>query len=141
VAYAEQQHAGQVDKSGHPYIEHVLRVAARVEGETARIVAVLHDVLEDTDATEEALRALGAGDEVIKALLLLRHDPAVPYPAYIAALAAYPLARIVKLADNADNADPARLAQLPEETRNRLKRKYRQALAILHAQALGNGRT
>lgn len=137
MAYAEQKHAGQVDKAGRPYLEHVLHVAARVEGDTAKIVAMLHDVLEDTDATVDELRALGADDEVIEALSLLRHKHGIPYVEYITALARHPLARVVKLADIADNSDEARLALLPERTRDRLVCKYQQALQILQANAEG----
>lgn len=135
AAFAERKHAGQLDKNGRPYIEHVLRVAARMEGDTEKIVALLHDVLEDTDATIDELCELGADDEVIEAVSLLRHTHGTSYPEYIMALAQHPLARAVKLADIADNSDEARLSSLSTETHDRLVRKYQQALEILRATA------
>lgn len=132
LSYAELKHAGQVDKNGCPYIEHPIRVASYVDGETAKIVAVLHDVLEDTDATIDELRASGADDTIIEALSLLCHSDDQPYLQYIKAISMNPLAKSVKLADLADNTDEYRLMLLPEETRDRLVRKYRQAFELLN---------
>jgi hypothetical protein len=58
IALAACAHAGQVDKAGQPYILHPLRVMLRLSGADERIVAVLHDVVEDTPRTIERLRAL-----------------------------------------------------------------------------------
>src|SRR5205807_5925884 len=84
IALAAQAHAGQRDKQGLPYILHPLRVMMRVEGDLARIVAVLHDTLEDTDVTAADLRREGFGDDVIEPLELVTHDKHEPYADYVA---------------------------------------------------------
>ena len=69
-AIAEKAHADQVDKAGEPYIGHPAHVAASVEGDKAKAVAWLHDVVEDTSTTFDDLRAAGVDDEVLAALEL-----------------------------------------------------------------------
>lgn len=125
-------HAGQRDKAGRPYIEHVTRVAAAVADDAeAMVVALLHDVEEDAPACIPELRAFPA--RIRAAVKLLTRRPDVPPAAYYAAIAANPLALRVKLADIADNADEARLAQLDPTTAQRLREKYSQALQALGA--------
>ena len=129
-AIAERAHAGQVDKAGKPYIGHPAHVAISVEGDKAKAVAWLHDVVEDTPMTFDDLRAAGIDDEVLAALELLTHDKTVPYMEYVAAIRENDLARTVKLADLAHNSD---LSRLPEVTDADLQRveKYRQAMGLL----------
>ena len=129
-AIAERAHAGQVDKAGKPYIGHPAHVAVSVEGDKAKAVAWLHDVVEDTPMTLDDLRAAGIDDEVLAALELLTHDKTVPYMEYVAAIRENDLARTVKLADLAHNSD---LSRLPEVTDADLQRveKYRQAMWLL----------
>lgn len=130
---AEKAHAGQVDKSGHPYIEHVARVADRVEGGVEKAVAWLHDVLEDTLLEAPDLRYKGMPEEVVQAVLAITHRPHEPRVDYYVRVKADPYALAVKLADVADNSDPARLAQLDDATRERLTAKYAKARAALLA--------
>ena len=59
IAIAEKQHTGQVDKAGRPYIDHPLRVMQAMSNDAERIVAILHDVIEDTDCTLDQLAAEG----------------------------------------------------------------------------------
>ena len=73
IALAVAGHAGQVDKADQPYILHPLRIMMRMGDETARIVAVLHDLVEDTDATFDDLRKAGFSDRVLDALDHLTH--------------------------------------------------------------------
>lgn len=129
-AIAEKAHADQVDKAGEPYIGHPAHVAASVEGDKAKAVAWLHDVVEDTSTTFDDLRAAGVDDEVLVALELLTHDKSAPYMEYVAAIKKNDLARTVKLADLAHNSD---LSRLPEVTEADLRRveKYRQAIEVL----------
>ena len=129
-AIAERAHAGQVDKAGKPYIGHPAHVAVSVEGDKAKAVAWLHDVVEDTPMTFDDLRAAGIDDEVLAALELLTHDKTVPYMEYVAAIRENDLARTVQLADLAHNSD---LSRLPEVTDADLQRveKYRQAMGLL----------
>lgn len=129
---ATEAHAGQTDKLGVEYIEHPRRVAARLDEFREQAVAWLHDVVEDTDVTEDDLRTAGLDEEIVEAVLLLTRTEGDDH--YYARIAASPLARSVKLADIADNADPERVAQLDEDTRTRLAAKYRHARRALGAE-------
>lgn len=130
---AARAHAGQVDKTGRPYVEHVyaVRDLLAAHGEHARMAGVLHDVLEDTDLTADDLRARGCPEEVVRAVLAVSRRPDETYDELIARAAADPLGRLVKLADNAHNSDEARLAALPAEQAERLRAKYARARAVL----------
>lgn len=122
-------HAGQVDKAGRPYHFHPEYVSDHVNGETEKVVALLHDVLEDTKFPISVLGEL-FGQEVIEALLLLRHDTDVDYMEYVKHINRNHLARTVKIADLKHNMQLDRLSSIDE---NDLKRvaKYKQALSIL----------
>ena len=124
-------HHGQVDKSGLPYVHHPLHLAEQMDDEDCTVVALLHDVVEDTDYTIEDIRGMGFGDEVVEALKLLTHDKAVPYMDYIKKIASNPLATKVKLADLAHNSDTTRLVHEPTEKDIARCRKYRKAMELL----------
>lgn len=130
-ALAYRAHAGQVDKAGRPYIEHVARVAAAVADDPeAEAVAWLHDVLEDCPAYEDEFWHSFPGS-VTKAVDKLSRWPGLDSKHYYVRARNNPLALRVKLADIADNADESRLALLDEATANRLRRKYAKALEAL----------
>lgn len=128
-------HAGQVDKAGRPYVEHLERVAAMVKHAKslglAQAVAWLHDIVEDTAVGELDLMAAGMPAEVVEAVLAITHRPNEPRTEYYARVRENHLALAVKLADVADNADPKRLAMLDAATRGRLERKYARAFEEL----------
>lgn len=127
---ALEAHAGQVDKAGRPYIGHVGRVAAAVRGDDeAEAVAWLHDVIEDCPAFAGQVQAFPA--PLQDAVRLLSRTSAADADTYYARISADPLALKVKLADIADNADEARMASLDAATAERLRDKYRRALAAL----------
>ena len=128
-----EAHKGQVDKTGVPYVFHPFHVAEQMTDEATTIVALLHDVVEDTDYTLEDIAALGFGQEVVDAVALMTHEDDVPYLEYVARLKDNPLARAVKLADLAHNSDLSRLGEIDEETRCSLE-KYSQAKALLVAE-------
>ncbi len=128
---ARAAHEGQLDKSGVPYIGHPLRVMRAVTGEHEQMVAVLHDVLEDTPVTADDLRAAGCPEPVVVAVVAISKVPQESQEDYLARVAANPVARAVKHADIADNSSPARLSCLDEPTQARLKVKYANALAFL----------
>lgn len=131
---AMEAHAGQVDKAGQPYTGHVGRVAAAVRGDDeAEVVAWLHDVLEDCPAFAERVQAFP--DLLQHAVRLLSRTSATDAATYYMRIEADPLALKVKLADIADNADEMRLASLDAASAERLRDKYRQALAALGQQA------
>jgi hypothetical protein len=127
---ASRLHAAQVDKLGEPYIGHCERVAARLDDDDAKVVALLHDVLEDTGMPESELRAT-FGDRIVDAVVLLTRTEGIEPQAYYARIREAPLALSVKLADIHDNLDPARLSKLDAETASRLLRKYGASLLAL----------
>ena len=131
LAIAREAHAGAVDKAGRPYIEHIERVVARLGGEEERIVAALHDVVEDTDLGPEELRAAGLPERMLEAVLALTRRDGESYEDFVARAATDPLARAVKRADVLDNSDEKRLRELPRDQRDRLRSKYSGALAAL----------
>lgn len=131
ITLARQAHDGQVDKAGRPYIEHPLRVMNAVEGDELRMIAVLHDVLEDTPVTADDLLAAGCPRHVVTAVQALSRAPDEQLEHYLRRVAANPLALRVKRADIADNSDPDRLRLLDAPTRHRLDTKYRKALTLL----------
>lgn len=125
-----EAHKYQVDKSGLPYVHHPLHLAEQMTDETSTIVALLHDVIEDCPYTPEDLEELGFSGEVLEALQLLTHDPAVPYLDYVLKIRDHPIARQVKLADLYHNSDLSRLDQVDARALQRVE-KYRQAIALL----------
>ncbi|MDG6108652.1 bifunctional (p)ppGpp synthetase/guanosine-3',5'-bis(diphosphate) 3'-pyrophosphohydrolase [Dactylosporangium aurantiacum] len=117
IALACRAHHGQRYPSPErePYIQHPLRVMLAVRPFRAQMVAVLHDVLEETPVTTADLRAAGLPDVVVAAVEAITHRPENTYEEYIEQVAGNPLARQVKLADLADNlANNQRLARTPD---------------------------
>ena len=127
-----EAHKDQVDKSGMPYVFHPFHVAEQMTAEATTIVALLHDVVEDTDYTLEDIAAEGFGKEILEAVALMTHEDGVPYLDYVAKLKENPIARAVKLADLAHNSDLSRIGEIDEETKQRLE-KYKKARAILES--------
>ena len=130
---AYEAHAGQVDKSGVPYVFHPYHLAEQMEDEISVCVALLHDVLEDTAVTVEELKR-EFPPSVSEAVLLLTYDREMDYFDYIRCLAANPVARKVKLADLSHNSNQTRLAgcpQVSEEQKERWRIKYQRALELL----------
>lgn len=130
---ADGAHAGQVDKIGVPYIEHVRAVAAGLApfGDELVMAGLLHDILEDTDWTAEQLIGVGIPERVVQAVLGVTNHPAYSYEEKIRLITTSRDATLVKIADNAHNSRPDRSAQLPPEKRERLAAKYRKARAVL----------
>lgn len=134
IQFALDAHAGQTDKVGEPYILHPLRVLFAFPPYQVhqRMVAVMHDVLEDTKATAEDMINLGAPAEVVAACVLMNHGEGIPYPDYIKGLLSNDLARSVKKADIKDNMSMERMIRLDKGTTERLTKKYTQALALIN---------
>jgi (p)ppGpp synthase/HD superfamily hydrolase len=131
VRIAREAHAGQMDLSGRPYIDHPLRVMGRVHGEHAQMAAVLHDVVEDTDVTPDDLRAAGCPQPVVTAVIALSKVPGEKLEDYLRRVAVNPIAVTVKRADIGDNTDPVRVSALDPETADRLSAKYAKAIRLL----------
>lgn len=123
-------HKDQVDKSGMPYVYHPFHLAEQMDSEETVTVALLHDVVEDTDYTMEDMIAMGFPKSVTDALALMTHDRAVPYMDYVAKIKANPIATAVKLADLRHNSDTSRLETIDETVLRRVQ-KYRDAIALL----------
>lgn len=131
IAY--EAHQGQVDKSGQPYIFHPFHLAEQMKDEITTCVALLHDVLEDTDVSFETLNK-EFPKEVMDALVLLTHKEGTDYYDYVRAIKQNKNALTVKLADLAHNSDETRFSgceQLPEEKLAYWREKYSKAKAIL----------
>jgi len=130
IVIAVNAHRGQLDKQDLPYVLHPLRVMLKQKVPDARVAAVLHDVVEDTDVTLEELAEAGFSAKALEAIRLLTHIKSVPYLDYVKAVAANPIARQVKLADLEDNLDPSRILNKTAKDLARLE-KYREAKVIL----------
>lgn len=120
---AEKAHAGQVDKSGAPYINHPYAVMRMAEPGIDRVVAILHDVVEDSDTAIETIRNM-FGEKVAAAVDAITRRPDEEPTAYYARVRNNEVALRVKHLDLLHNSDPERLALLPPDTRVRLEKKY-----------------
>jgi (p)ppGpp synthase/HD superfamily hydrolase len=125
-----EAHAGQVDKAGAPYVLHPLRLMFRLQTTDERVVALLHDVVEDADVTLDFLRSEGFREEVVEAIAGLTRGPQETYENFIDRLSSNALARKVKIEDLKDNMDLTRLTRVNDSDLQRL-RKYHTALKQL----------
>ena len=105
-------------------------LAEQMTDENCVIVALLHDVMEDTDYTVDDLRAMGFSEDVLEALLLMTHKDDTPYRDYIKKLKDNPIAKTVKLADLRHNSDLSRLETVTEKDVQRVE-KYKKAVELL----------
>ena len=108
-------HKEQTDKSGLPYVFHPFHLAEQMETEETTIVALLHDVVEDTDYTLTDLAEMGFDKAIIDALTLLTHDDDTDYMDYVRAIKSNPIAKAVKLADLRHNSDLSRMDIVDEK--------------------------
>lgn len=121
--FATKAHKGQKDKGGMPYLVHPCYVADHVDGDVAKAVAYLHDVIEDTWATTGDLKNAGFSDEIIEAVKLLTRDKDMDYEKYIENLCKNPVAKTVKLADLEHNSQIDRIKN-PTEKDYKRQAKY-----------------
>ena len=134
IEIAARVHAGQVDKGGAPYILHPLRVMLRVAPGAQQIVAVLHDVVEDSEVTFEDLEREGFSAEVISGLRAVTKVEGESYEDFVARAALDPVGKAVKLADLMENSD---LSRIPEPSQKDMERveKYGRAIQYLMARS------
>lgn len=125
-----EAHKNQVDKSEMPYVYHPFHLAEQMETEETVIVALLHDVVEDTDYTLDDIREMGFPDSVVEALALMTHNKSVPYMDYVAKIKDNPIAKAVKLEDLKHNSDLSRLDIIDEKALKRVE-KYAAAMRTL----------
>ncbi|MNY89892.1 Guanosine-3',5'-bis(diphosphate) 3'-pyrophosphohydrolase [compost metagenome] len=109
IALAATQHAGQLDKGGQPYILHPLRLMLQFSNPTLQIIAMLHDILEDTSTTAEDLEALGFSAEIIQAIQALTKQTGESRLEAAKRTTLNPLATQVKYVDVLDNMNLTRI--------------------------------
>ena len=127
---AQKAHNGQTDKAGKPYILHPIRVAQRCNTDTERIVALLHDVIEDSEITPNNLYSAGFSKTIVDAVLSVTRREYESYFKFIERCSLNPIGRIVKIHDLEDNMDITRLDSLTESDLKRLN-KYLKAYKYL----------
>ena len=127
---AVEKHKNQTDKAGNPYILHPLHVMENVNSKEGKIIAILHDIIEDTDVTEDYLLKIGLSKRIVDAVVALTRSKDIDYQEYIKNLSSNPLAKEVKLADLEHNMDLKRLPTLEEKDLDR-NRKYQIAYHYL----------
>ena len=127
---AYRAHHGQVDKGGIPYIFHPYHLAEQMTDEYTTCVALLHDIVEDTEVTLNELSEIFP-KEVVEAVALMTHKEGEPYLEYVARVGTNPIAKAVKLADLRHNSDESRLENADEATLAYYRAKYEKAFEIL----------
>jgi (p)ppGpp synthase/HD superfamily hydrolase len=139
LMFVVHKHFGQKDKSGEPYLFHVLAVGLMGSNRLERVVGFLHDVIEDTDTTHEDL-VYFVGKEIADTVLALTHKKHEPYTEYLERIVAFGgVAPTVKLHDLLHNM--SRLDKLEGEVRARLTKKYNKALDFLFHHTGGSNET
>ncbi len=134
IEIAVKAHKGQKDKSGKPYIGHLLRVMHMGNTEDEKICSVLHDLVEDTNRTFEDLKNEGFSDTIIDALKCLTKIQNENYDQFINRVLKNKLAVKVKLNDLTDNMDVKRLKKLTEEDMRRINKyltAYRRLMSVI----------
>lgn len=132
IKLAYQAHDGQLDKAGMPYILHPIHLAEQMDDEISTCVAILHDVVEDTDVTFEDLEN-EFPESVLVPLRYLTHQKGVPYMEYVERILENDIALKVKLADIDHNMDQSRFCgmDVDEKTMEYFRNKYTKAKAVL----------
>lgn len=122
AAICIERHRGQTDKVGTAYILHPMRVAAKCSTDCERIVALLHDVVEDTDMTPDELLQCGFPQRIVDSIMAMSRNEGESYDAFIERCASDPIARRVKLFDLEDNMNVLRLNEMTSDMVNRYNR-------------------
>lgn len=127
ISLAKEHHEGVFDKGGQPYIEHPLRLMEKMDTEEEKMVAVMHDLVEDAEViTIDFLRNEGFSEMVLYSLDCVTNREGEDYDSFIERIAQNPLATKVKLADLEDNMDLSRIPNLSENDYKRIE-KYKRA--------------
>ena len=130
IKTATEAHKGQTDKGGNPYIAHPTAVAAMVDNIEHKIVAYLHDVVEDTPITLEDLAGMGFPSGIVNSVRLLTKTKGLSNHEYLERIKADECARRVKIADLTHNMDLSRIPEPTEKDHKRIE-KYRKSLEFL----------
>lgn len=138
VELAFRAHAGQTDRYGAPYLLHPLRVMSRMGTDRERVIAVLHDTVEDTGLTLDDLRQEGFPEGIVRGVDALTRRAGESYDEYIRRLGTNPEAVRVKLADLEDNLDLRRYPSISDADVERLQRYHRYWKLLAGAEADGS---
>lgn len=132
IEIAARAHAGVTEKAGDPYVFHPLRMMMRMRSMQARIVAVLHDVVEDSDESIESLRQEGFSEEVLAALdgVTDRKHLGESYDDFVERASKNAISREVKIADLEDNMNMLRLNKVEQKQLDRLAKYHRSWLKL-----------
>jgi (p)ppGpp synthase/HD superfamily hydrolase len=132
ISIAAKVHEDMLDKGGKPYILHPIRIMMRLRTDDQELMsmAILHDVIEDSDWTLEQFRAEGFSERVLKGLDSLTHRLGEPYEDYIKRIASNFDAVLCKLEDLRDNSDITRLKGIAKKDIERME-KYNKAFLYL----------
>ena len=126
IQIAIKAHDGQTDKTGMPYLGHIMRVMEAGKTDDEKIVGILHDIVEDTDWTFEKLKTEGFPEYIVDAIkCLTKTFEEEPYDGFIKRVQLNPLAIRVKINDLTDNMDIRRLSTISEKDVERLKKYHR----------------
>ena len=124
------KHQGQRDKIGCAYFQHPMRVAMRCSTDDEKIVALLHDTIEDTDVTPEYLLSEGIPQYIVDAILSVTKRDGESYEDFVSRTKENPIGRAVKIHDLEDNLDVMRLDEVSPDMATRFT-KYLKALRFL----------
>ena len=130
LSIAVAAHAGQTDKGGDNYILHPLRLMMKFEEEDLRIVAILHDVIEDSSLSVGDLKEIGFPQDIVEAIDALTKRKGEQYEDFILRIKFNGMAKRVKIEDIKDNMNLLRIPNVDEVDLARVK-KYHHALKVL----------
>jgi GTP diphosphokinase / guanosine-3',5'-bis(diphosphate) 3'-diphosphatase len=138
IEIARIAHDGQVDKAGEPYIDHPIRVMNAVETVEEKIVAVLHDAVEDSDLTLEDLRVAGFNEEIVEAIDAISKREGEKRQDYLQRVMSNPIALKVKIADMTDNMNISRIPNPTERDYERTRIYKKNILKLQKCLQLAN---
>ena len=137
IDVAKEAFSGKKDDNGHPYVDHALRVMDKMDTEEEKIVAVLHDVVEESEVSLHELQAMGFSRQVVEAVGILTKRNDMTYFDYIDDIRCSELASKVKIAEIEDNLDMPRVRKMSFQSYTPQLRA-KKALAILKNEDTGN---
>ncbi len=130
LLFATTGHINQIDKGGEDYILHPIRIMQNMDTIEEKLVAILHDTMEDCKATEEDLKNIGMPKDVIEAVKVITKEKREDYYKYIKRVKQNSIARRVKMADLEDNMNLKRIKSPTGKDFERFK-KYQRAYDYL----------
>lgn len=125
IEMAHEAHKNQKRFDGTPYILHLFRVMGKQKTEVTRIIAMLHDIVEDTSITIDDLQNAGFESQIIDAIKLMTHDNTIDYDVYVNRMCVDRNAIVVKMADLEDNLNMLEIPKLKPKDLERLVKYHR----------------